>query len=197
MLYKISKYSGPGLLTLLFCVSVFFFIDKITTLSIRRAAPPTESEAVKPIPFLASADHLDALAAQYLDRTPPHLDLALDATHQSIAINPRIISNWNRLAYIDVARDGLISQDGIDALNQSFFLSPYGDPDVMQWRLEVINAYWYHLPQDIREAGLRQITALYNYSERTKGWLRRFRRDARPHITERINSVFGYGNQAS
>ncbi|MAP95536.1 MAG: hypothetical protein CMK07_11345 [Ponticaulis sp.] len=166
------------------CASVWYLIDEFQTQHLRRAGI---AEIVFPEtpPELASADRLDALATRALQTAPWQLDFAKSATQLSIAKNPRRISNWNRVVYIDVAENGQPTDAGINAIEESFFRSPFGEIEDMQWRLEFTNAYWASMPDDIKAQSLAQVTAIAD-DWRARRWLREFGKTSQPEITVRI-----------
>jgi hypothetical protein len=143
------------------------------------------------VPDFASSDRLDALATRALDSEEPLYNLSLEATKKSIGLNPRRISNWNRIAYLDAVEHGTLTSDGFDAFRTSFDLAPYGEVSDMKWRLEFANAYWEKLPDDLKKQSLFQITALNsNYGEE-RIWLEQFAKRSAVPISKKVNSLQG------
>ena len=109
------------------------------------------------------------------------------ATLRSIDKNPRPVSNWNRLAYIDVVDNGKLTSEGLAALEESFMRSPYGSVEDMYWRLEFTNAFWPSLTIEVKTQSLAQVTALSTMGLREQRWLRKFYALAAPDIQRRIS----------
>ena len=159
-------------------------MDDFRTQTLRRANIETLELPVH-APVLASADYLDVLATRALETTPPLIELAEEATRLSIDKDRRRTSNWNRIAYLDVLKNGRITHVGINALRESFYRSPYGDTQDMRWRLQFANAYWHQLPRDLKTQSLAQITVLQQHWQDQR-WLGHFSRTAVAEISDRI-----------
>ncbi|RPG17778.1 hypothetical protein [Ponticaulis sp.] len=183
---KVFTYTMSAVLLGLSGLSIWLLTDEVNTQHMRRA-DIADIEFSEMLPEHASADFLDALATRALESPDNLLDLSERATLLSIEKEPRRTSNWNRLAYIDVARHGELTDTGLNALRQSFYLSPYGEVEDMQWRLQFTNAYWSQLPDDLQTQSLDQITALAASSRREHRWLGTFAESANAEISDRIN----------
>lgn len=125
----------------------------------------------------------DALAARAIDSDVADLEFAARATHAALEREPRLVSAWNRLVYLDLAMHGRLTDDGQAALAQSFHLSPYRDQDIIRWRLQVAAQAWAGLTAYNRQQVRSQllVQAIHHPS-----WLRHFARgvpdDFRPEI---------------
>lgn len=186
----LTRWIPAALLLIIAGVSVWFMTDEIKTRFLRRAAIENINFPAS-IPASASADRLDALATRALETSPLQIRLAEKATKNSIQKDPRRTSNWNRLAYIDVAQNGKLTAKGILALRESFYLSPYGEVEDMMWRLELANSFWDELPEDLQTQSLSQITALSMTDWDSRQWLIRFVRKSHPDIRTRIERAIG------
>lgn len=188
-MHGILNWSAILLLTASIALGIWLLNDELRTQHLRRAALE-DITFPETAPNDASADRLDALATRALETTPMQFDLAKHASDLSISKDPRRTSNWNRLAFIDIATDGTLSEAGLKALEESFYRSPYGEDYDMKWRLEFTNAYWTQIPDDMKIQSLSQITAL-SQLRNGKRWLTEFKEKAHPEIAQRIDRTLG------
>ena len=175
------------LLTIALVTTLLFMIDELATQSTRNQ---NVSEFERPninehSPF-TSSERLEAIAFKLLQKENPPLQDIQILTEISIKKNPRRFTNYNRLIYIDIAEHGTLTVDGLEALEESLFRSPYGDIASMKWRLEFANAYWEELPDPLQHASLAQITALAESWGQHINWLIQFGTTSRSEIFERI-----------
>ncbi|GGD12966.1 hypothetical protein [Aquisalinus flavus] len=125
--------------------------------------PEAATSLAAAIPTPASIRGYEALAQAALARqplAPADLDLARTASLKTLSLDPGNVSAWNRLAYIDLADDGRLSRDGMAAIYKSYEVSPYGNPQVMMWRVDFATRSWTSLPDDIRRATLDQLPVI-------------------------------------
>lgn len=89
-----------------------------------------------------------------------------------------------RLVYLSVLETGRLSDSAFEALRNSYKLSPYGDTDVMKWRLNLSSHYWSDLPDDLKQSALTQVTGLSS-GALNLNWLRSFETSV-PELKRRI-----------
>lgn len=147
-------FSGAG------AVALFGFLTEMQADSMEPEAATGLAAAVA---TPASVRGYEALAEAALARqplSPDDLALARAASLKTLSLDPDNVSAWNRLAYIDLADDGRLSRDGMTAIYQSYEISPYGNPQVMTWRVDFATRSWSSLPDDIRRATLDQLPVI-------------------------------------
>jgi hypothetical protein len=93
-------------------------------------------------------------------KAPATLPVARAATMHILSKDPSDVSSWNRLAFIDVAENGRLTRDGLAALYQSYHVSPYGDLQVMTWRVDFASNIWSSLPMDLKQKTIGQIEVI-------------------------------------
>ncbi|MGP1274878.1 MAG: O-antigen ligase family protein [Caulobacterales bacterium] len=120
-----------------------------------RMAAYSEQATLPPLATLR-----EALAARAVQPDIADLDFAERATRAALEREPRIASAWNRLVYLDLARNDRLSQEGLEAYARSLYLSPYGDREVMRWRLEIAAIVWDQLDETTRGQALSQVLVL-------------------------------------
>lgn len=135
-------------------------------LSPEQIAELAQQEALPPSAYLRDAYGARAVEADVLD-----LDFAERATRGALDREPRLVSAWNRLVFIDLARHGQLTEAGRHALAQSLHLSPYGDRDIMRWRLEIAALGWAGLDETLRRQSLSQVLVLSGRGAERR-WLR-------------------------
>ncbi len=84
------------------------------------------------------------------------LDRAAFETHRSLALAPANPRPWLRLAYIESRRSGQLTQTGLEHLERSYVLAPYG-PDDSPWRLSFMFEHWDRLTPELRQFALREL----------------------------------------
>nr|GGI01838.1 hypothetical protein GCM10011355_33420 [Aquisalinus luteolus] len=149
-----SLFAGAGVM------AFFGFYAEMQAAAMGPEAATSLSAAVS---TPASVRGYEALAEAALARQPlepADLDLARTASLKTLSLDPDNVSAWNRLAYIDLADDGRLSRDGMAAIYKSYEVSPYGNPQVMTWRVDFATRAWSSLPDDIRRATLDQLPVI-------------------------------------
>jgi len=158
------------LVSLLAFFAAILLIDEMETQRLK-SDPSIGVSAAQPILGFLSAERLDVLADAHLQTKPPQYELSKDASSRSVEKNDRRISNWTRLAFLETVSAGVLNDQAAEALRRSYALSPYGEVELMKWRLNFANAYWDQLPLDLRLMSLRQIEALYLFDLHQRAWL--------------------------
>lgn len=102
----------------------------------------------------------EALAERLIASDLAALDLAERLSLSALDREPRLVSAWNRLVFIDLAKDGQLGETGRRALAQSFYLRPYGDREAMRWRLEITAIAWHQMDETLRRQSLSQVLVL-------------------------------------
>lgn len=120
-----------------------------------RVLAMARQEALPPSAYLR-----EALAERLISPDLAALDLAERASLGALEREPRLVTAWNRLVFIDLARQGQLGQAGHRALEQSFYLRPYGDREAMRWRLEITALTWHQMDEALRRQSLSQVLAL-------------------------------------
>jgi len=96
------------------------------------------------------------------------------ASTEAILLGPRSCLDCElRLVYLSIVETGKLSEDALESLRYSYDLSPYGDVDVMKWRLTVSSKYWNDLPVDLQTSAMSQVTGL-SLKQENIVWLRSF-----------------------
>lgn len=119
---------------------------------------------------------LESYAKRALKITPPELDKIRQATLRILKDDPSCLNCYNRIVFIDIIQNDALSTTGIDALSRSFKLSPYGDTELMKWRLSLSSKYWNELDEPLQKSAISQITALAQ-GRVERQWLRDFETD--------------------
>lgn len=88
---------------------------------------------------------------------------------RALAGRPHNHGPWSRLAALDLARDGALSQEGADALRHAARVAPYRER-LAQWRFNFMAPLWEELPLDLRELLLDDAAFLWR---RPNEWLYR------------------------
>jgi len=136
--------------------------EALTAIAQRNSLPP-------------SAYLRDAYAARAIDSDIADLDFAGRASRAAIEREPRLVAAWNRLVWLDLAQNGRLTENGQDALAQSLYLNPYGDQDIMRWRLQIAAAAW----DDLGELNRREIRSqLHAAAAEDRRWLQRLAQEA-------------------
>lgn len=103
-----------------------------------------------------SAARLESIGDRALRLETPDLALARAAFIASIEVEHRNGKIWAKLAYTNYAIIPVIAGETEDALRQSYYLTPYADRQFIQWRLDFMAAVWTGLPEDLRDAAVRE-----------------------------------------
>jgi len=119
----------------------------------------------------ASTRSLEAIANKALTLSPPDLDTAEKANSRLLQVKSSCLNCQNRIVFIDIAQNDRLTEFGLTALRRSYFLSPYGDEEIMKWRLDLSSEYWENLDEDLKKSALSQITALTQTRE-NRVWLK-------------------------
>lgn len=135
---------------------------------------------------LAPPSYYSGLASAMAEADPPRFDLAIEATHLSLAKGDRKPNNLMRLAFIDAMTHSTLTPEGLSAIQKSYDLSPYGPVEDMKWRLQFGDTLWESLPETLKRATLTQVTGLSLQGWDEQQWLKRFARTAHPDIKARI-----------
>lgn len=144
-----------------------------------------DQDALPPSAYLQ-----DALAVRAIETDIGDLDFAERATRAALDREPRLVSSWNRLVYIDLAQNGRLTAQGREALEQSLYLSPYGQRDMMRWRLQIAALAWSDLDEGMRRQLLSQALVL---SRRRTGrvWLESFQQEAPDAMAAELQALLG------
>lgn len=103
---------------------------------------------------LGLAAGYDAAAYRLISRPAPtaaQLDRAEQLTRQALALSPYESTGWLRLASIDAARHGALTDVGARDFEKSYALMPI-DPSVAAWRIKFGLEHWSELTPDTRLA---------------------------------------------
>ncbi|MGY6661064.1 MAG: O-antigen ligase family protein [Glycocaulis sp.] len=148
---------------------------------------PQALEAIAREPGLPPSAYLiDAYAARAIEADIGDLDFAHRATLAAVEREPRLVTAWNRLVYIDMARNGRLTAAGQAALAQSFYLNLYGDREILRWRLQIAAVAWEQL-DDLNRTSVR--LQLGGQAVRDRRWLHRFASDAPEGVREEIEAA--------
>lgn len=140
-------------------------------------------DQLPPSAFMLDAYGDRAIAADIAD-----LDFAERMSLAALEREPRLVTAWNRLVFVDLARNGRLTEAGQAALSQSFHLSPYGDRRVMRWRIQIASAAW----QDLDDFNRRQVRSqLQALAVSDRGWLRTLVREASGDFREEAEAALG------
>ena len=121
---------------------------------------PATLATLSPLPGGASANYYTIIADKALAVRPANLALAEEATLAILQKNNHDVTSWNRLAYLDLAANRQLTREGLAALYKSYEISPYGDLQVMAWRVEFASNHWSSLPTDLKQKTLAQIPVI-------------------------------------
>ncbi len=135
----------------------------------------------------ASVSELTVIADRAINLRPKNLSLAAEANSNIIRKRKNCVKCKYMSAYLDDSEHGFLTETGLDALSQSYNLSPYGKLGLMKGRLEISNRNWGRLDEEHRKAALRQITAIAQHPE-GRNWLKEFEAAPAP-INERISRL--------
>lgn len=125
-----------------------------------RLSPEQVAELAQQDTLPPSAYLRDAYGARAIEADIADLDFAERATLGALGREPRLVSAWNRLVFIDLARHGQLTETGQEAFAHSLHLSPYGNRDIMRWRLEITARAWAGLDDSVRRQSLSQALVL-------------------------------------
>ena len=131
---------------------------------------------------------LESLAQKAISANPPQIDLAKEANEYLLQQKKACLSCENRTVFLDQFENGRLTNIGITALARSYELSPYGEEELMKWRLGIAAHHWSDLDEDLRKATLRQITALAQRKVNRQWLVYQFETDI-PEIRERITRL--------
>ena len=148
------------------------FAEKIKSLKVKRQ----------------SSAELEALAQRALDTYPPQIDFAEQANTELARRVTPCLSCENRIVFIDQYKNNALTERGLQALSRSYLLSPYGDEELMKWRLQISSRHWANLDEEQRKATLRQITALAASPEHQEWVVSDFQTSV-PDILVRVNRL--------
>ncbi len=152
-------------------------------LSLEQISELAQQESLPPSAYLRDAYGARAIEADIYD-----LDFAERATRAALEREPRLVTAWNRLAFIDLARHGQLTDAGRHALAQSLHLSPYGDREVMRWRLEMAVLAWGELDESLRGPILSQVLVL-SLRRADRRWLQQLANRAPDDMRARIERL--------
>ena len=130
---------------------------------------------------------LNAIAKKALELESPDMDVSEKANTAILEIKEDCLDCHNRVVFFDLTKNGELSDTGLNALRSSYELSPYGEVELMKWRLEVSSNFWEDLDEDLQKSSLTQITALSQF-QKGQFWLRSFETDV-PNIKSRITRL--------
>lgn len=112
--------------------------------------------AVQPSRIDREAQHI--LAAPAADREA--LDRVAEMTRRSLAARPLDGAANLRLAYLVVATSGRLDSRANDAILRSYVVEPLGS-ELTLWRLGFVLDNWTTASPQVRQAALRELTAVY------------------------------------
>ncbi|GGB77861.1 hypothetical protein GCM10007417_17200 [Glycocaulis alkaliphilus] len=148
---------------------------------------PGALDAIAQGPGLPPSAYLaDAYAARAIEADTGNLDFAHRATLAAIEREPRLVTAWNRLVYIDLARNGRLTAAGQAALARSFYLNLYGDREILRWRLQIAAAAWEQL-DDLNRTSVR--LQLGGQAVMDRRWLQQFANEVPDNVREEIEAV--------
>lgn len=85
-------------------------------------------------------------------------------TVSALRSDPANPTSWLRLAYLDVADDGRLGAEGLNALRRSYSAAPLG-PDNSSWRLPFAFEHWQELDSPLRRQVLEELNVALAASE--------------------------------
>ncbi len=109
-----------------------------------------------------SPNMLRKISTQALE-SPIDIDRARTALEFLAKKEPMTVGVWNRLAYLDRLENGIPTKEGLAALLQGYEVSPFGDLDMMIWRVDFASAHWSAMPTSLREKTLSQIPIIARF----------------------------------
>lgn len=127
---------------------------------------------------------LRVIASRSLELTSFNIDVSERANRQLLNTPRPCLDCQNRIVFYDLTRNAKLTDTGLVALRKSFEQSPYGEENLMKWRLEVSSNFWNTLDDTLRKSALRQITALSENAANHE-WLRNLTTDV-PELKTRI-----------
>lgn len=142
---------------------------------------------------VAQRDHLppsaylrDAYAARAIEADIADRAFAERATLAALEREPRLITALNRLVYLDMVSHGRLTETGQAALSRSFQLNPYGDREVIRWRLRIAASAWTGLSGFNR----REVRLQLNFQAvRDRRWLLGLASDVPADFREEIEAA--------
>jgi len=144
------------------------------------------------------SDHLppsaylrDAYAARAIEADVADFEFAERASLAAIDREPRLVTAWNRLVYLDLAQNGRLTDAGQEALSRSLYLNPYSSQDIIRWRLQIAASAWSQLTDLNRREVLSQ---LHYQAVRDRRWLTRFAGEAPEDFRREIEAVLARTN---
>ena len=133
----------------------------------------------------------DAYAARAIEPDIADLEFAGRATRAAIEREPRLVAAWNRLVWLDLAEHGQLTDAGQAALAQSFYLAPYGERNMLRWRLQIAASAWDQLTE-LNRRGIR--LQLGAQAIRDRRWLHRFSSETSGGLRTEIETVLARGS---
>lgn len=131
--------------------------------------------------------------AEIADRTlqsrQPDFDLVRRANALVLHQTPADVSTWNRIAYAELAENRHMTREGLAAFYKSFALAPYGDLELMTWRLDFAAANWTSLPDDLQDKALAQIPVIAKFGTSWPWRIRNCKYNPHPEIYEAICAI--------
>ena len=122
------------------------------------------NEAKKALTPPGPTGELYDLAAQLALLLPPvNMNAAESLTHKALERSPARAESWARLAYIELLREGKLTDKALEYMDHSFVVEPAGYKQFMLWRLEFMFTHWAELPLDLQNTTMRsfRIMALW------------------------------------
>ena len=127
------------------------------------------NEAKKALSSPGPTGELYDLAAQLaLLRPPVDMNAAERLTRKALERSPARAESWARLAYIELLREGKLTDKALEYLDHSFVVEPAGYKQFMLWRLEFMFGHWSQLPPSLQEASMRSFRIMAQW--RGKGF---------------------------
>lgn len=122
------------------------------------------TEANKALTPPGPTGELYDLAAQLTLLLPPiDMNAAKRLTRKALERSPARAESWARLAYIELLREGKLTDKALEYMDHSFVVEPAGYKQFMLWRLEFMFTHWAELTPALKGATLRsfRIMALW------------------------------------
>jgi len=173
----ISKNISIAILAIGFLFSIRYIFDFNKVRQIETMNGPEFRQFVETYNFQrGSVRTLNAVAKKALETTPEDIGTSEKANREILKKQNDCLDCQNRIVFFDLSKNDQLTAAGLEALHSSYELSPYGDVELMKWRLEISSNFWSDLDEDLQKSSLTQITALSQF-QKGRYWLRSFETD--------------------
>lgn len=129
-------------------------------------------------------ESLHIIASRSLELKPLNIDISERANRQLLNLPRACLDCQSRTIFYNLTRNARLTDTGLGALRNSFELSPYGDENLMKWRLKLSSNFWNTLDDNLRKSALSQVTALSEDTDNHE-WLRNLNTNV-PELKTRI-----------